>query len=78
MKRKVSTLLIALAVVVAAVSGSAATVFQDETLNYKVMYKWGFISKVAGYATLRLETSPSAYEAVLTHGRPSGPIDFIN
>lgn len=66
MKRKVSTLLIALAVVVATVSGSAATVFQDETLNYKVMYKWGFISKVAGYATLRLETSPSAYEAVLT------------
>lgn len=64
--RKISKLLIALSVLLGALNGFAASGFQNETLNYKVMYKWGFISKVAGYATLRLETSPSVYEAVLT------------
>lgn len=64
--RKIATLLVVLAALMGAVNGSAATGFQDETLHYKVMYKWGFISKVAGYATLHLETSPTVYEAVLT------------
>lgn len=64
--KKIKTFLVVLSVLLGVVNASAATNFQNETLNYKVMYKWGFISKVAGYATLRLETSPTVYEAVLT------------
>lgn len=64
--RKITTLVIALVMAMTSMAGLAATNFQDEVLNYKVMYKWGFISKVAGYATLHLKTSPTVYEAELT------------
>ncbi|MCM1336356.1 MAG: DUF3108 domain-containing protein [Candidatus Amulumruptor caecigallinarius] len=45
---------------------ASATGFTDEVLKYKVMFKWGIISKVAGHATLDLRTSPTEYRATLT------------
>ena len=46
--------------------GSSAAGLSDEVLHYKVMFKWGLISKVAGYATLDLRTSPTEDRATLT------------
>lgn len=37
----------------------------DETLTYDVIYKWGFINKVAGYATLSLRNDGDLYRASL-------------
>lgn len=39
---------------------------QPETLQYKVMYKWGFIHKKAGTATLTLRHTPNEYVAQLS------------
>lgn len=38
----------------------------DETLTYDVMYKWGFINKVAGYATMGLRNDGEFYRAYVT------------
>ncbi len=35
----------------------------DETLTYDVIYKWGFINKVAGYATMSLRNDGDCYKA---------------
>nr|WP_303330646.1 DUF3108 domain-containing protein [uncultured Duncaniella sp.] len=35
----------------------------DETLTYDVIYKWGFINKVAGYATMSLRNDGDLYRA---------------
>lgn len=35
----------------------------DETLTYDVIYKWGFINKVAGYATMSLRNDGNLYKA---------------
>ncbi len=35
----------------------------DETLTYDVIYKWGFINKVAGYATMSLRNDGNLYRA---------------
>ena len=40
----------------------------DETLTYDIIYKWGFINKVAGYATLSLRNDGNLYRATL-YGR---------
>ena len=37
----------------------------DETLTYDVIYKWGFINKVAGYATMSLRSEGDLYHASL-------------
>lgn len=37
----------------------------DETLTYDVIYKWGFINKVAGYATMSLRSDGDYYKASL-------------
>ena len=37
----------------------------DETLTYDVMYKWGFINKVAGYATMTLRNDGDLYQAAV-------------
>lgn len=37
----------------------------DETLTYDVIYKWGFINKVAGYATMSLRSEGDVYQASL-------------
>ncbi|MBD5234182.1 MAG: DUF3108 domain-containing protein [Bacteroidales bacterium] len=38
----------------------------EETLSYKVMYKWGLINKQAGSATLTLKYAPDGYISQLT------------
>lgn len=40
--------------------------FKDESLNYKVMYKWGLVNKQAGHATLSLRRSGKEYITTLT------------
>lgn len=40
--------------------------FQDESLNYKVMYKWGLVQKQAGRATLSIHTVGPQYHTQLT------------
>lgn len=47
------------------VTGRGAT-FADESLNYKVMYKWGLINKQAGHATLSLRNVGNEYRMTLT------------
>ena len=43
----------------------------EETLNYKVMFKWGLINKQAGSATLTLRHGKDNYDAKLTaHSAP--------
>lgn len=44
---------------------SAATL-PDETLNYKVMFKWGLINKQAGSATLSIRNAGEHYHTKLT------------
>lgn len=43
-----------------------ATDFKPETLKYKVMYKWGLISKKAGDVTITLSHKGDMYDARLT------------
>lgn len=42
------------------------TKFEPETLNYKVMYKWGLINKQAGHAKLALTHDSKHYHAQLS------------
>jgi len=37
----------------------------NETLTYDVIYKWGFINKVAGYATMSLSDEGNNYKATV-------------
>lgn len=39
--------------------------FNNETLNYKVMFKWGLVQKQAGRATLKLTDSKDKFVATL-------------
>lgn len=38
----------------------------EESLTYRVMYKWGLINKKAGTATVSLRHGPARYETLLT------------
>lgn len=40
--------------------------YPDETLNYKVMFKWGLINKKAGEASLSLRHNDTEYVSTLT------------
>lgn len=40
--------------------------FADETLNYKIMYKWGVVNKQAGRARLTLTNDGDQYRLLLT------------
>ena len=42
-----------------------AQTFNDETITYKVMYKWGLINKQAGDAALSIKTVGNNYETQL-------------
>lgn len=44
----------------------ASTSFEEETVKYKVMYKWGLINKKAGTATITLRDLDDRYSAQLT------------
>ena len=43
----------------------AAQTFNDETVHYKVMYKWGLINKQAGTASLSIKTVGENYNTQL-------------
>ncbi len=58
-----TTVVSALALSVSASSASTPVSLVDETLTYDVMYKWGFINKVAGYATMTLKNDGDLYKA---------------
>lgn len=45
---------------------SHATVFNNESLNYRIMYKWGVVHKQAGHATLSLKRQGNTYITQLT------------
>lgn len=56
-----------LAIATTALAGLAAsTRFEDESLDYKVKYKWGIINKQAGHATLSLRNQDDEYIVRLT------------
>lgn len=57
---------IALTTAVLAATMAFAGGFSDETLSYRVNYKWGLINKQAGRAKLTLKVSDDHYSAVLT------------
>ncbi len=60
-------LVIFLAVICSALSlMSSVPTYTDETLNYRVTYKWGFIQKQAGSANFILRKNPEYYSAKLT------------
>lgn len=62
-------LITALAIAAASLSGASATInadFNNESLPYKVMYKWGLINKKAGTATLSLRNDGKHYATLLT------------
>lgn len=63
MKRLLIILTAAILAVIPAIAQGVK--FENETLNYKVMYKWGLISKQAGSAKLTLKVSPNVYKASL-------------
>lgn len=64
MKSLRTSLIIALLAAVAPLV--SARKYADESLNYKVMYKWGIVHKQAGHATLSLKTHGSEYHTMLT------------
>ena len=66
--KRIFTFLITIALLGAAgLKAQVKTVsLADETLTYDVMYKWGFISKVAGYATMSLRSDGNYYQASVT------------
>lgn len=50
-----------------AVRAQSAAPLVNESLHYDVIYKWGFINKVAGYATMTLNADgPDYYRATVT------------
>lgn len=54
-------------IMLAAIAVNAVAIdFDDESLNYRVTYKWGLIQKNAGRANLTLKRNGNDYQAVLT------------
>ncbi|MDE6287819.1 MAG: DUF3108 domain-containing protein, partial [Muribaculaceae bacterium] len=62
MKKLILLLILALAGTVV----MASPVFHDESVSYRVMYKWGLINKQAGTATLSLKDCGDHYTTCLT------------
>lgn len=59
--------LLSAALATVAIFGFAAgNEFGNETLNYKVMYKWGLVNKQAGRATLSIKNVGDQYRCLLT------------
>ncbi|MCX4311761.1 MAG: DUF3108 domain-containing protein [Muribaculaceae bacterium] len=46
--------------------GAAARTFDDETVRYKVMFKWGLINKQAGLVDITLKSEGDKYYSILT------------
>lgn len=62
MRHKITAILLTL---ILAQINAAATTFGNETLRYKVMFKWGIINSQAGNATLSLKDNGNSYNAML-------------
>ena len=58
--------LIFLSLCILNVKNISAHNFSNETLNYKVTYKWGIIHKQAGTATIKLTKSGNWYKSTVT------------
>lgn len=65
MNRSGFRLLLASVMLVLALSAAATKSFDNESLSYKVMYKWGLINKKAGTVTLTLKNSGDEYRTKL-------------
>lgn len=65
MEMKRRSLIFLLAAVMSVAAGYAMR-FDDESLDYKVNYKWGLIHKQAGHATLTLKNNGPHYYVQLT------------
>lgn len=65
MKYELRYILSSVALLIGVICASAGG-FADETLTYKVKYKWGLIHKQAGHATVTLRNSGSEYKVQLT------------
>lgn len=63
MKLKIISILIAAAGFALSAQAANPVSLLDETLTYDVIYKWGFINKVAGYATMSLRNDGDLYKA---------------
>lgn len=48
------------------ISVTCAKDFADETVNYKVMFKWGLINKQAGTVSIQLKNAGKHYQSELT------------
>lgn len=59
-------LLSLLFIILSVATSAMAATFANESLDYKVMYKWGLIHKQAGHATLTLRNQGDRYITQLT------------
>lgn len=64
--KRLYTLILSLAITLASANIAIAVSFNNESLNYKVMYKWGVVNKQAGHATLSLKRQGNQYITQLT------------
>lgn len=66
MKTTTLSRIVACIFVVACSLTLSARKYADESLDYKVMYKWGLVHKQAGHATLSLRNRGNEYHTMLT------------
>lgn len=64
--KTINGIIITVACLISGWLSSTAATFSNESLNYKVMYKWGLVNKQAGHATLSLKHSGNTYVTRLT------------
>lgn len=66
LNRMLPATMLAVFLVLAGLASAYAHSFSNESLDYKVMYKWGLVNKQAGHATLSLRVRGDVYETRLT------------
>lgn len=66
MKRIIAYLLVLIFTGTISYAGDLRSSMPDETLNYKVLYKWGLVNKQAGRATVKMSSTPTVYKAYVT------------
>ncbi len=63
--KRITAAIAGLALAIAPAIG-ANVEFKNESINYKVMFKWGMVNKQAGHATLTIRNNGSQYYTQLT------------
>lgn len=63
--KRITAAIAGLALAIAPAIG-ANVEFKNESINYKVMFKWGMVNKQAGHATLSIRNNGSQYITKLT------------